>query len=277
MDIPWILPSITREGKKVDVERLAQLINYGVKNEDAYNVVLGSRPEITFLDRVLYTPITENPAWFTQNLSEGRKEFKKILLEMYTHLKEDWADQLIEGLWSEPKKGELKKDSDALTFDQVNSDLVKEIYQLAHQLGVQLYQKKNPKEIKKAYQELRDRLESVIEDPNPTAPMRNLSDRMTLMNYSTRLGGFGEVKGSKDQAIVEDLLRPTQVDPSIKEIRLEPVEAEPTGYGEAQVSSPVETISESGHAQIEENSLLDLLDHIPDPGEEKIDLISGED
>ena len=223
MELKLTLPEKTLTGKKVDIKRLASLINAGIKTEDAYNIILGSNSGIIFIDKVLYTPLTEtriiNLLESPKTIKQLKNEFKIIIINLYLGLNEDWADMLITKFWPEEEDDirDRMKNDDAISFNDLEND-IKMVYTKVRAIAEILFLSDVSKEWKRLnilYQNLVDTLKDIIEDDTPNEGMRNISDRMSLMSYSYEVATYGEMFGSRDKSVIEELLRPSKIHPSI--------------------------------------------------------------
>jgi len=303
MEISWRLPKTTRTGKPIDSERLNELYKAGIKPEDAFNIILGSHKDITFIDKVLYTPLSEGsmemiflgPEPNSELLDEFRNKFKIVILDLYDGLDDDISNSLILGLWPNEEDTIIKrpKNKDILKIEEESEDgMFEKVYDSVHNIAKLLYQKKLSakmwKKIGDLYRAVMDYLQKIIEDPTPNKEMRNIVDRMGLMSYRYETGTFNEIEGSRDENILKELFEPSKVHPSID---INPEYISEYGYlkiedmnkfSDSLNEETTETVSsimiDEGQVQIEEDSLLSILKEADVIDEDfKFDFISGKD
>lgn len=304
MESSWKLPKVTRTGKVIDSERLLELYRAGIKPEDAFNVVLGSHKDIVFIDRVLYTPLTEKLDLFHETsppkgkkLVQLKSQFKSIILDMYDGFDGDLSEKLVSGLWpkEENKIKRRPKTKDVLTEkDESEDGIFEEVYGLVRNIVELLYRGGKPirsnewAKINTTYQKLVDYLQKIIEDPTPNKEMRNIVDRMGLMSYSYEVGSFKEIEGSRDESVLKELFEPSKVHPSIDinpeviseygYIKISDVVKPVVALSDETVSSVTPLMIEEGEIQIEEDSFASILreaDVVTD--DFSLDFISGKD
>ncbi len=304
METSWKLPKVTRTGKIIDSERLLELYRAGIKPEDAFNVVLGSHKDVVFIDRVLYTPLTEKLELFHETsppkgkkLVELKSQFKSIILDMYDGFDDDLSEKLVSGLWpkEENKIKKRPKTKDVLMEkDESEDGIFEEVYGLVRNIAELLYQGGKPTrpnewtKINTTYQKLVDYLQKIIEDPTPNKEMRNIVDRMGLMSYSYEVGSFKEIEGSRDESVLKELFEPSKVHPSIDinpeviseygYIKISDVAKPVAALSDETMSSVTPLMIEEGKIQIEEDSFASILreaDVVVD--DFSLDFISGKD
>jgi len=303
MDISWRLPKISRTGKPIDEERLNLLYKAGIKPEDAFNIILGGHKDIKFIDKVLYTPLSEDEIEKlfldfkpnSSNLKTIRDKFKNIIFNMYDGLKDDISNSLILDLWPEEEDDILKrpKNKNAITLnDETEDGIIEKVYESVHKIAKILYNeninKNDWNKIKTSYEDLMNYLQKIIEDPTPNKEMRNIVDRMALMAYRYEAGSFGEISGSRDENIIKELFEPSKIHPSI-DINPEAISEygylkidELNKFSDSLSEDTTETIStimiDEGQIQIEEDSLLSTLKEADViEGDFNFDFIAGKD
>lgn len=282
MATTWLMPTKTRAGKPIDVQKYSELIRYGVDPEDVANIILGAKKYITTIDRILYTPLTEEIVISNKrfNLSELQEQFYTVITALYRNLDEELAEIILEPL-SPQQVGQIKskgKNDDALTFKKADKDFLVRSYTLTAKLTTEIFSDEpNIDQIKAKYSELVDYLSQTIEDPNPTPEMANMSEKMSLMAVVSKIDSLEDVQGSKERAILEELLEPTLIHPSIKEIEYEHVrKLDPNYRDSVEVTNALETVTSQGEFEVHSESMLGALKNIPS-SDEPFDFISGGD
>lgn len=296
MELKLTLPEKTSTGKKVDIKRLASLINAGLKTEDAYNIILGSNKSIIFIDRVLYTPLTEKriiDLFKTfDTVDQLKTEFKKIIINLYLGLNEKWADMLITKFWPEEEDNirERSKTDDAITFDDLGecieecTDDIKTIYTKVREVAEILFLGQVSKKWKKlhnSYDTLVEILKNIIEDDTPSNGMKNIADKMSLMSYSYEVATYKEMHGSRDKSVIEELLRPSKIHPSIN-MGDNIYRNDNNIYQSTTVDvikDPLLLLTDDGDIKVQEDSFIATLRGVEEIEEEveSLDFITGED